>query len=58
MLVVKLVMPLMLDDAPKANVAEDAWLTTNIVLSRFQVKVIVPSAVVGLQIVFESRRDN
>ena len=51
MLVLKLVMPLMLDAMANVSVAEDDWLAANGALSRFQVKVIGPFAVVGFQFV-------
>ena len=51
MYMLKLVMALIFGDAPKVNVAEVTSLAASILLSRFQVKVIGPLALVGFQFV-------
>jgi hypothetical protein len=48
----KVVMPLMLDDTSSVRVAVVTWLAANAVPSRFQVRVIGPLALAGFQFVF------
>ncbi len=50
MLILKVVMPLMLDCALKVRVAVVTWFAFNTVFSRFQLSVIGPLAVVRLQL--------
>ncbi len=58
MLILKVVMPLMLDCALKVRVAVVTWFVFNTVFSRFQLSVIGPLAAVGLQLVVAMRKVN